>query len=252
MNKLEFVRFRTLDYACKEAINTLCTNLTFVGNEKRIIMVTSTQAHEGKSFLTMNIMRTLSQLGKRVILVDCDLRRSQIAAKYGVRILEGSGYGTVHYLAGMCSINDVVYETNLPGAYMVPVGREVSNSLALLSTPRLKQMLKALQERFEFVIVDAPPVGVIIDAAEIAKSCDGTIFAVRYNTISRRELLEAKNQIMRTGCSILGAVLNDVDLDALSSKKYYNKSYYTHYNSDYYKPNENKKARSGRPASRNK
>ena len=250
MNKLELVRFRTLDYACKEAINTLCTNLTFVGNEKRIIMVTSTQAHEGKSFLSMNIMRTLAQLGKKVVLVDCDLRKSQIAAKYGVRIQEGTGYGTVHYLAGMCSLNDVIYETGIPGAYMVPVGREVSNSLALLSTPRLRQMLSAMEERFDFVIVDAPPVGVIIDAAEIAKSCDGVIFAVRYNMIGRRELLEAKNQIARTGCEVLGAVLNDVDLDALSSKKYYNKSYYTHYNSDYYKPSDSKKVREGSRSSR--
>lgn len=250
MNKLELVRFRTLDYACKEAINTLCTNLTFVGNEKRVIMVTSTQAHEGKSFLSMNIMRTLAQLGKKVVLVDCDLRKSQIAAKYGVRIQEGTGYGTVHYLAGMCNLNDVIYETGIQGAYMVPVGREVSNSLALLSTPRLRQMLSAMEERFDFVIVDAPPVGVIIDAAEIAKSCDGVIFAVRYNMISRRELLEAKNQIARTGCEVLGAVLNDVDLDALSSKKYYNKSYYTHYNSDYYKPSESKKVREGSRSSR--
>ena len=250
MNKLELVRFRALDYACKEAINTLCTNLTFVGNDKRIIMVTSTQAHEGKSFLSMNIMRTLAQLGKKVVLVDCDLRKSQIAAKYGVRIQEGTGYGTVHYLAGMCALNDVLYETGIPGAYMVPVGREVSNSLALLSTQRLRQMLNGLEERFDFVIVDAPPVGVIIDAAEIAKSCDGVIFAVRYNMISRRELLEAKNQIARTGCAVLGAVLNDVDLDALSSKKYYNKSYYTHYNSDYYRPSDSKKPRGGNQRTR--
>lgn len=250
MNKLELVRFRALDYACKEAINTLCTNLTFVGNDKRILMFTSTQAHEGKSFLSMNTMRTLAQLGKKVVLVDCDLRKSQIAAKYGVRIQEGTGYGTVHYLAGMCGLNDVLYETGIPGAYMVPVGREVSNSLALLSTPRLRQMLKALEERFDFVVVDAPPVGVIIDAAEIAKSCDGTIFAVRYNMISRKDLLEAKTQIVRAGCPVLGAVLNDVDLEALSSKKYYNKSYYTHYNSDYYKPSDGKKAHGGRTSAR--
>lgn len=248
MNKIEFVRFRGLDYACKEAINTLCTNLTFVGNEKRIIMITSTQAHEGKSFLTMNIMRTLAQLGKKVVLVDSDLRKSQISSKYGVRIMEGQGYGTAHYLAGMCTLNDVVYQTNIPGAYMIPVGREVTNSLALLSTPRLGHMLKELQGRFDFVLVDAPPVGVIIDAAEIAKSCHGTIFAVKYNTIGRRDLAEAKLQIDRTGCEVLGAVLNDVDLDTLSSKKYYNKSYYNHYNSDYYKTNEDRKVSGKRAA----
>ena len=236
MNKLEFGRFQTLDYACKEAINTLCTNLSFVGKEKRVIMMTSTQAHEGKSFLSMNIMRTMSQLGKKIVLVDCDLRKSQIAAKYGARIQEGTGCGTVHYLAGMCSLDDALYETNLPGAYMVPVGREVSNSLALLNTPRLREMFDELSERFELVLVDAPPVGVIIDAAEIAKFCDGTIFAVKYNATGRRELQEAKRQIMNTGCEILGAVLNDVDLEAISSKKYYNKAYYAYYNSDDYKP----------------
>ena len=238
MNKLKFVRFRNLDYACKEALNTLCTNLTFVGTEKRVLMVTSTTAHEGKSFLSMNMMRTLAQLGKRVILVDADLRKSQIAGKYGMRIIEGNGCGTVHYLAGMCSVDEAIYETNYPGAYYMPVGREVTNSLALLSSPRLKHLVKELQERFDFVLVDAPPVGVIIDAAEIAKSCHGAIFAVKYNTISRRELAEAKRQIDVTGCEVLGAVLNEVDMDALSSKKYYNKSYYNHYNSDYYKPNE--------------
>jgi len=238
MNRLEFVRFRSLDYACKEAINTLCTNITFAGSEKRVIMITSTTAHEGKSFLSMNIMRTLAHLGKKVVLVDADLRKSQIAGKYGMRVLEGSGQGTVHYLAGMCALNDVVYETNIPGAYMIPVGREVTNSLALLNTARLKHMLKELQERFDFVLLDAPPVGVVIDAAEIAKSCHGAIFAVKYDTISRRELIEAKAQIDRTGCEVLGAVLNAVDMDALSSKKYYNKSYYSHYNSEYYRPAE--------------
>lgn len=234
MNKLEFVRFRTLDYACKEAINTLCTNLTFAGEENRVIMLTSSQAHEGKSFLSMNIMRTLSQLGKRVILVDLDLRRSQIGAKYGVRLREGNGNGSTHYLAGMCSLNEVMYETNINGAYMIPVGREVTNSLALLSTPRLGRMIKELRERFDYVLVDAPPVGVIIDAAEIAKFCDSAVFAVKYNTISRKELAEAKTQIDRTGCRVLGAVLNEVDVNALSSKKYYNKTYVNHYNSDYY------------------
>ena len=232
MNTIEFTRFQPLDYACREAINTLCTNLTFVGREKRVIMMPSTQAHEGKSFLSMNILRTMGQLGRRAVLVDLDLRKSQIAARYGARVTDGTGCGAVHYLAGMCALDEALYETNLPGAHMIPVGREVSNSLALLSTPRLREMFDSLSERYDLVIVDAPPVGVIIDAAEIAKSCDGTIFAVKYNATSRRELIQARQQIQRAGCEILGAVLNDVDLETLSSKKYYNKSCYSYYGSD--------------------
>ena len=241
MKTIEITRFKPLSYACTEALNTLCTNLTFAGDDKKVIMVTSSQAHEGKSFVTMNIMRTLSGLGHKVILVDADLRRSQIMSKYGLKVKEGESVGLTHYLAGMCSMEDVIYSTSINNAYMVPLGREVSNSLALLSTGRLGRLLGYLRERFDYVLVDAPPVGVIIDAAEIAKHCDGTIIAVKYNSVSRRELLEVKKQIDRSGCPILGAALNSVAFDTLSSKHYYNKSYYASYESDYMKPTGNKK-----------
>lgn len=233
MNKLEFTRFQSLDYACKEAMNTLCTNLTFTRDGTKIIMLTGCQAHEGKSFLAVNMLRTLAELGKKVVLVDADLRRSQIKAKYGIRIVEGEGRSLTHYLAGMNTLEEVIYATDLPRAYMIPVGHEVSNSLALLNTKRLQQLLQRLTVDFDFVLVDAPPVGVIIDAAEIAKFCDGAIFVVKYNSTSRRDLAEAKYQIEQSGCQILGAVLNEVTFESLSNKKYYNKTYYSHYNTEY-------------------
>ena len=115
------------------------------------------------------------------------------------------------------------------------MGREVGNSLSLLTSQKLSQLLEWLDSKFDFVLVDAPPVGMIIDAAEIAKSCDGVVFVINYNSVSRREMLEAKRQIERTGCQILGAVLNNVSFDTIASKKYYYKSYYNaHYESDYY------------------
>ncbi len=229
MNTLEFTRFRELDYAAQEAINTLCTNLTFAGEDKRVIMVTSSHAHEGKSFITLNIMRTLASLGHKVILLDMDLRRSQLLSRYRVNVESDTKYGVSHYLAGMCELKDTIYTTNIENASMIPVGREVSNSLALLSTNRLDNMLAELRTMFEFVLVDAPPVGLIVDAAEIAKHVDGVLIAVKYNEVSRRELAEAKQQLERAGCNILGAVLNEVAFDSLSSKRYYNKSYYSSY-----------------------
>ncbi len=236
MNRIEFSRFGELDYTGAEALNTLCTNLTFSGEGVRKIMTTSCHSFEGKSFISMNMMRTFAKLGKRVVLVDADLRKSVILSKYGGRVQQGVRFGLAHYLAGMCSMEDALYETNFPGAYIVPVGREVRNSLSLLSTPKLHQLLDTLAERFDFVLVDAPPVGLIIDAAEIAKSCDGVLLVVNYNAIGRRELIDAKQQIARTGCQILGAVLNNVTFNSYSSKKYYYKNYYrTYYESgDYY------------------
>lgn len=246
MKKLTLNRFKPLSYACAEAVNTLCTNLTFSGNENKVIMVTSVQAHEGKSFITMNIMRTFAKLGHRVVLVDADLRRSQIATKYGVQFQDEQPKGLTHYLAGMCAPADILYETDIPNAYMIPMVREASNSLSLLTNNRLPQLLRLLRERFDYVLVDAPPVGVIIDAAEIAKHCDGTVVTVKYNMVSRKELVGVKTQIERSGCPILGVVLNSVSFDSLSSKHYYNKSYYSRYDSDYYKPQKKNGAKAQR------
>ena len=230
MNSLELTCFPKLDYASAEALNTLCANLSFAGENVRRIMLTSCQASEGKSYISINAMRTLAGLGKRVALVDADLRRSMLASRYGMQLYsKRKSQGLSHYLAGMCGIEDVIYSTNIPGAHMVPVGREVTNSLSLLTTPRLTALLDHLAQTFDFVLVDAPPIGMIIDAAEIAKSCDGTLLIVNYNKTRRRDLLEARRQIERAGCRVLGAVLNNVTFDSYINKKYYNKSYYNAY-----------------------
>ena len=251
MNRLELTRFPKLDYACKEAVNTLCTNLTFMGKNKKTIMITSCQAHEGKSFLSLCVQRNLARLGYRTVLVDLDLRKSVVASRYDMKFMNEEKRGSVHYLAGKASLNDVLYETEVPGAYMIPVGQTVTNSLTLLHHGgMLKQMLDQLKSVFDFVIVDAPPVGLVIDAAEIAKSCEGTILVTKYNSVSRKELQDAKQQIEHSGCEILGVVLNEVEFDSLSSKKYYHKSYYSHYDSHYYKPSSSSKA-AGKTAKQN-
>lgn len=229
MKKLMITKFKPLDYAANEAINTLCANLTFSGAGIKKIMITSSQAAEGKTLTAMNMMRTFAALGKMVVYVSGDLRRSPIVQAYGIRFEGEDTVGITHYLAGMASAAEVVYQTNIPGAYLVPVGRDVSNSLSLLSTPRLPALLDYLASAFDIVLVDSPPIGVIIDAAEIAKSCDGTVLVVNYNSVRRRELSEARRQIERAGCPVLGAVLNEVPMDSYSNRRYYNQGYYSQY-----------------------
>lgn len=239
MKSLAFTRFPALDFSCTEAINTLCTNLTFLGDNYKRIMLTSVNGAEGKTFLSMQIMRTLSELGKYVILVDADLRRSMIDARYRTEYGSKEKLGMTHYLAGKCEIQDVLYATNLPRAFFVPVGYAVSNSLALLNSPRFQELLDQLASQADYVIVDAPPVGMIVDASEIAKSCDGAVITVGYNMIRRRELQESRQQIERSGCAVLGAVLNNVPADAYQSKKYLGRSYYySSYKANYAKYGE--------------
>lgn len=230
MNTLLIKRFPSLGYACSEAINTLCTNLSFSGENVKKIMITSCHAAEGKSYISMNIMRTMAKFGKRVALVDADLRRSVITAKYGLEFADQDRkLGLAHFLAGKANAEDVIYQTNVDGSYMVPVGRDVSNPLPLLNSPRFAQLLDHMSQNIDYVIVDAPPVGTVIDAAQIAKYCDGTLIVVNYNSVGRQELIDAKAQLEQTGCPILGVVLNMVEYDTYLNKKYYYKSYYSHY-----------------------
>lgn len=251
MNKLTIKHFPPLEYACSEAVNTLCTNISFAGENVKKIMLTSCHASEGKSFLAMNIMRTLARLGKTVILVDADLRRSMIAAKYSLQFERENPVGLAHFLAGMVHENEIIYETNILGAYMIPVGREVSNSLPLLVSPHFDELLSSLAKQVDYVIVDAPPLGVIIDAAEIAKSCDGSLIVVGYDAVRRQELINIKEQLEQSGCPILGTVLNMVKFDNYLSKKYYYKSYYS-YGYDAYDAPQAQQRRGGNKASRTK
>jgi len=237
MNALAFHQFPPLSYPCGEAVNMLCTNLSFSGENVKRLMVTSCHASEGKSYLSMNIMRTMAKLGRRVVMVDCDLRRSTITQHYDIRFQDSEHTrGLSHYLAGMAEERDILYETNIPGAYLLPVGTNVTNALPLLNSARFQTLMQSLGEQFDYVIADAPPIGLVIDAAQIAKYCDGTLLVVGYNTVRRQELLDATAQIAQTGCPILGTVINMVEYDHFLRRKYAYKSYY--YNGYYQKHEE--------------
>ncbi len=243
MNRLTITKFPAASYAVQEAINTLCTNLSFSGSKVKKIVITSSHAAEGKSFLTMSIMRTMARFGKKVAFVDADLRRSYVSAGFGLRFDDPEhDVGLAHYLAGMTDLDSIIYSTDIENAWMVPVGRAVSNPLPLLNTELFRQLLDHLAENLDYVFVDTPPVGVVIDAAEIAKSCDGILIAVDYDTVSGHELAEVKKQLEQTGCPLLGVVLNRVEMDNYMSKKYYYRSRYSHY-SDYYGESQHGEAR---------
>ena len=210
----------TLDYAGNEAINTVCSNLSFSGKNVKKIVVTSCEPNDGKSFVSIQVAVNMAQRGKRVLLVDADLRLSVMNAPYQIQLI-GQGMGLAHYLRGQCQLDDAVYETNLPNVYFIPIGTDVQTPLSLIATPDFDHLIRAVGESFDFVIIDAPPIGLVIDAAEIAKSCDGSVLVLEYGKTHRRALAEAKSQMERTGTPILGCILNKVSMDRLSTKKYY-------------------------------
>ncbi|MBR4234653.1 MAG: CpsD/CapB family tyrosine-protein kinase [Clostridia bacterium] len=233
MNKATISKHNVNDYAMTEALNTVCGNLLFTGQQNKTILLTSCTKGEGKSYLSMEITENLAHRGLKVALIDADLRRSNFTKNYGVK-LGGEKQGLAHYLAGYCKLEDALYETDIDGVYVIPNGRYVANPVPLISGPVFADLMKTLSKEFDYVIVDAPPIGLVVDAAEMAHYCDGTIFVITYNQTRRRELADAKEQIEKSGCRILGGIINQVTFEGISSKKYYYRYYYTKYGDEYY------------------
>ena len=210
----------TLDYAGSEAFNTICSNLSFAGKNIKKIVITSCEPNDGKSYIAIQTAVNMARRGKKVLLIDADLRLSVMNAKHQIR-LSGAAMGLAHYLSGQCILDDALYETNIPNVFLIPIGTDVQAPLSLIATPDFDHLIQTVGETFDLVVIDAPPVGLVIDAAEIAKSCDGSVLVLEYNKTHRRALQEAKNQMERTGTPILGCILNKVTMDRLSTKKYY-------------------------------
>lgn len=228
---LRINRFPELDFVSLEAMNSLCTNLSYCGKNLHRIMITSRYASEGKSYVSMNLMRTMARLGKTVVLVDTDLRASGIQARYQMHYKDGKRLGLAEYLSGHCDLMDIIYQTNVPNAYIIPAGYEAPNPLELLDSEGMEQLMKWLATQFDVVLMDTPPVGVLSDAVAMAKFCDGTLLVVGYLKGRQQEISEAVRQIRQTGCRILGAVLNGVKFKSLGNKHYYYSSerYSGHY-----------------------
>lgn len=225
---MEIRNFPQAEYKVKEAINTLCANLSFVGGDVKVILVTSCSPQEGKSSISMELMRTMGEMGMKVLLLDADIRASALRGEYDIKVTtdaKRSYPGLVHYLAGNCSAEDIICETNLPNVSMILAGKNVVNSLPLLISSRLEMLMDLLRARYDVIIVDTPPVGAIVDAAKIARCCDGALLVIKSGGVSAKEVEDAIHQMERAGCPILGTVLNEFDESRYGGNGYY-KSYY--------------------------
>lgn len=231
MKQVKLNRLEALDRVGAESLNAICSNLSFASENFKKIMLTSASAREGKSYLSVHILNNLARRGKRVALVDCDLRKSDLVNQYGV---EGVGKGLAEYLTDGGLAEDVVYETNVPGAYLVPAGAAVVDPLPLLHSPKFTALLEELTAKFDLVLIDTPSVGLVIDAAEIAALCDGAVLVCEYGKTRRKDLAQAKRQIEAAHCPIIGCVMNKVSFKTISSKMYYNKALYARMKSGYY------------------
>jgi capsular exopolysaccharide synthesis family protein len=168
----------------------------------------------------MQVAANMARRGKKALLIDADLRMSVLNAQYDIQ-LQGSGAGLAHLLSGQCTLEDALYETSQPNLFLIPAGTDVQSPLSLIDTPDFVRMTETAGESFDLVVIDTPPIGMVIDAAEIARCCDGSILVLEYAKTHLKALQGAKQQMEKTGTPILGCVLNKVAMDRLSTRKYY-------------------------------
>lgn len=232
MKSLQINRLPDLPFDVSEAINQLRVNLSFTGSDMKVIMVTSTLPNEGKSFVAFNLWRSLAGIGKRVLHIDCDLRMSEMRSVLDYSVA-GDFVGIAHLLSGQADIPDVVYKTNVPNGYMLPVTTAVADPTILFESERFRVLLEHCRETFDYVIVDTPPLGNVSDALNISKNCDGTVLVVRSGFTKKRFVNESVQSLKRAGSPLLGIVLNRVDTSKKSGSYYY-KDYYK-YGAEYYK-----------------
>ena len=128
--------------------------------------------------------------------------------------------GLTHYLTGQSELKDVVYSTNIPKLYLIYSGPFPPNPAELLGGKNFRSFLKAVRKVYDYVIIDTPPLGNVIDSAVIAEECDGAILVIESGVISYRFAQEVKAQLEKSNCPILGVVLNKVDMQKQAYGKY--------------------------------
>lgn len=215
----------TKDYRSNEAYKTLRTNIEFSGSDKRVIVFTSCTPNEGKSTVSLSLAASLAEGEKRVLFIDADLRKSVMMGRHKIT---GELNGLSHFLSGQAELKDVICKTQNQGLSVILAGVVPPNPAELLGNHRFEAMLDGARKAYDYVIIDAPPLGSVIDAAIIAKSCDASVLVMAASTISYKFARTVKEQLEKAGCPILGVVLNKVDM---KQNKYYGKYYGSYYGS---------------------
>ena len=226
-----------IPYAIEEAVNRLRINISFLGSDVKKILIISSEPNEGKSFVALNLWSQMARAGEKTILIDCDMRNSTMKVKYDLAREDGEELkGTSHYLAGNAELNEVILSNDMNDGDVMVNADNIINPSMLLENRRFEELLDTMAERYRYVFIDAPPLGLVSDGERIGNFCDGAILCVRGGFTSKSVVRDSIRQLERAGCPLLGIVLNRVDTSKTGYyHKYYGKKYgYGGYYSDKY------------------
>ena len=196
-------------------------------------MVTSAGPKEGKSTTAANLAIAMAQAGNSVVLIDADLRRPLIHSVFGM----DKDKGLTNYLAGSLQYDELVHETFIENLKIITSGVLPPNPSELLAIQKMKNLLKQLQEDYDIVIIDSPPVIAVTDASILSTIVDGTLLVVYAGQTEKDAIKRAIMMLSSVSARLLGTVLNGFDVQGIYGSYYY---YYYHH---YYGPSKKKKSR---------
>lgn len=202
-----------------EAYKALRTNFNFLSfnGENRKVLVTSSVPNEGKSSVVINLALSLIQIGKRVLVIDGDLRNPSLHRYLNTKRDPERCLSAV--LAGSMDMESCIVET-IHGFDMLPGGTVPPNPVELISSVQMQAVLDAALEKYDFVICDTPPVGVVTDAAALSALCDGVLFVLRQKMTKKNQVYGALRRLQTVKAKVLGVVLNHYDISDVSDRDY--------------------------------
>lgn len=195
----------TDDFFTEEAYKVLRTNIQFCGQSIKTIAFTSCSENEGKTTVTLSIAKSFAELQKRVLVIDADMRKSVMA---GRNTDAKTPNGLSEVINGLASLNDCLYRTQYPNLHILFAGKYPPNPVELLGSEIFSKLLEVMRNHYDYVFIDTPPLGAVIDAAVIGSQCDGTILVLGNQKIRYRQAQDVLDQLKRSKCHVLGVVRN--------------------------------------------
>lgn len=219
---------KNLEFTATEQYKLLRTNLDFTLPEDEkcpVIGVTSSMRGEGKSTTAVNLAYVLAEKGKRVLLIDGDLRIPSVAKKMGIE----KSPGLTDILMGKGAQIGDFQSTLLDNWYILPAGEIPPNPSELLGSRRMQTIISDLREKFEYIVIDLPPVNLVSDALSIAGFITGMIVVIREDYTEKKELEHCFRQLKLSNVKVLGCVMNEAKTGGGTYGKYRKYRYYKYY-----------------------
>ncbi|MCL4902682.1 tyrosine-protein kinase [Streptococcus suis] len=193
----------------EEYFNAIRTNIQLSGADIKVVGITSVQSNEGKSTTATSLALAYARSGYKTVLVDADIRNSVVSGffKPMTKIT-----GLTDYLAGTTDLSQGLCDTDIPNLTAIESGKVSPNPTALLQSKNFENLLATLRRYYDCVIVDCPPLGLVIDAAIIAQKCDAMVLVAEAGNVKRSSLKKVKEQLEQTGTPFLGVILNKYDI----------------------------------------